>query len=756
MMETFANVLANPELVRLGLTLVHFLWQGASVAILLAILLMLLRGAPPNLRYSVSCVALFAVAVLPFITFYLLTAPTLRKTDETSAVTTGGAAPVFPESAAAPSTIFTVRSASGYRPEQAVAWNVRIESFLAPTFPWLALGWFVGVIALSLRLLGGCIQAERLKRRNVQSLGQVWEQKLTVLAEKMQISKAVTLLESSIVSAPVLIGWVRPVILFPISALAGLPMEQLEAVLAHELAHVKRGDYLIHIMQTAIEVLLFYHPAVWWVSRQVTIEREHACDDLAAAACGDTLNYARALTELAQVSWAGPRLALAAQGGSLFTRIRRLASPTASGDAGSTAWLPGGMIVSVAALLLFLTVHMPATAVAQGETPAPAAPPAPARSVDLASAPVAVPAISTPAKTKETGKLSVAVLEFNRLGADSALAEIGGQLSELVSERLSSSSQLRLVERTQLTHTLQELKFDQTGLVDSDTAAQVGRVVGARFFVSGKLMTAGEDCVCTVRLIDTQTSEVAMLRVKSKPSDGVLQLADAVADAALKRLAAIAPDAGTPPDTEQASAIVSIRTQLANRPLPVVAVSIPESHIGTWAPDPAGENELISVLTRAGYRVVDITSLMKREPASWWARLIHGSASGGSTQGNQFELTSGFQTPADIMKNAEIEKIKQNVDLLIIGEAFSEAAGENYGFNTCTARMELRVIDTKTETVACAASEHSSAADLSEHAAGKKALRHSGGILGVKLAKDMSDYWNKKAATISAPSVTKP
>lgn len=627
----------------------------------------------------------------------------------------------------------------------------------------MALGWFVGVIALSLRLLGGCVQAERLKRRNVQPLGAVWEKRLERLAEQLNISKAVTLLESSLVATPVLIGWLRPVILFPVATLVGLPNEQLEAVLAHELAHVKRSDYLVHLMQCAIEVALFYHPAVWWVSRQVSIEREHACDDLAAAACGDKLCYAHALTGLAQLAQAGPQVALAANGGSLFTRIRRLVTPPSSETTGNAAWLPGGMIATAAALAVLMTLHIPATAAVHLETQAPASE---SGRVQIAQVPsptaLVAPAVSTvsaPAKPAESATLGVALIDFSRLGTDASLGEISSQLYELVSERLSASAQVRLVERGQLEKALTELKLNQTGLVDSGTATQVGQVVGARIFISGKLMKAVDDWVCTVKLIDTQTSEISALRVTAKPNEGALRLADAIADAVLKRLDGLSLGKGAAADAAQTAIVDALRAQLANRTLPTVAVSIPEHHIGTWVPDPAGENELISTLTRAGYRVVDISTLMNKESSSWWARLFHGPAAapqGGQGQGTETQLTAGFQSPSEIMKNKEIEKVKQNVDLFVIGEAFSEAAGENYGFKSCTARVEIKVIDTKTEAVACATSQHSSAADLSEHTAGKKALRQSGGELGIKLAKEMADYWDKRMPAGATPAVAKP
>jgi hypothetical protein len=134
----------------------------------------------------------------------------------------------------------------------------------------------------------------------------------------------VRLLESTLVRAPTTIGWLRPVILLPASAFTGLTLQQLELILAHELAHIRRHDYLVNLFHVAAETLLFYHPAVWWVSRQARIEREHACDDLAVAVCGDPIAYARALTQMERLRKDAPLLAIAADGGKLSARIRRL------------------------------------------------------------------------------------------------------------------------------------------------------------------------------------------------------------------------------------------------------------------------------------------------------------------------------------------------------------------------------------------------------------------------------------------------
>jgi hypothetical protein len=178
----------------------------------------------------------------------------------------------------------------------------------------------------------------------------------------------VRLLLSGSVETPAVVGWLRPAILTPVAAFSGFPAGYLEALLAHELAHIRRHDFLVNILQRTAEALLFYHPALWWVSKQIRIERELCCDDLAVAASGDVLTYARALAELESLRPAHASLAVAANGGSLVNRIRRLLAPSES----DSHALPGLGAASIASLLIILGIF----AVANAQEPKPAAQPA--------------------------------------------------------------------------------------------------------------------------------------------------------------------------------------------------------------------------------------------------------------------------------------------------------------------------------------------------------------------------------------------
>jgi HEAT repeat protein/beta-lactamase regulating signal transducer with metallopeptidase domain len=225
------------------------------------------------------------------------------------------------------------------------------SSIAQSALPVLVAAWIVGVSLLSIRLLGGWLRARSLTRTEVAPVPDFCTAAVARLAARLNVRGAVRILESRLIEAPIALGWLRPVILLPTSALSGLPVEQLDAIIAHELAHIRRHDYLVNLAQSVIETVLFYHPAVWWVSRQVRQEREHCCDDAAVAACGDRQRYARALVGMEQLRGPLPLPVVRANGGSLVMRIRRLLTPELSHVEPAPRWA-----ASVIALATALTV----------------------------------------------------------------------------------------------------------------------------------------------------------------------------------------------------------------------------------------------------------------------------------------------------------------------------------------------------------------------------------------------------------------
>jgi beta-lactamase regulating signal transducer with metallopeptidase domain len=316
----------------LGWSLLHFLWQGAAVALALACLDPWLRRASPVVRYRWAAAALLLMTLLPAATFQLVRG--------TKAEAVGSATAMLLPARVAPAPPL----ADSSLPE-------RVRRGLDPLLPLFVAGWAIGVAVLSLRGFGGWALTQRLRRSGVVRAAADIEERMARLARRIGVRTPVGLRVSRLVEVPTVIGVVRPLILLPAGTLLGLSPDQLELILAHELAHVRRADYLANLLQTAAETLLFYHPAVWWVSNRMRVEREHCCDDLAVDTCGDPAGYARALAELEAQRSGQPSFAMAATGGSLLARIARLAgAPQPSGPRGRVALLGAGALAATVTL----------------------------------------------------------------------------------------------------------------------------------------------------------------------------------------------------------------------------------------------------------------------------------------------------------------------------------------------------------------------------------------------------------------------
>ncbi|MFP2964459.1 M56 family metallopeptidase, partial [Myxococcus sp. 1LA] len=228
---------------------------------------------------------------------------------------------------------------------------------------WLVLAWVAGVGLSSGRMAAEWMKLRRLADRALPA-PEAWQQRLDALSSRLGLRRTVRLLQTYDVDVPAAMGWLSPVVLLPVSTLSGLPARQLEMVLAHELAHIRRHDFAVNLAQVLVETLLFFHPAVRWISHVIRVEREHCCDDVAVAASGNSVSYARALTALEALrvfpSTTSP--AMSALGGSLPERVRRLISLPTSRCA--SRWAAGA---SVLTLVSSLAVAAPLTSLMLGQ-----------------------------------------------------------------------------------------------------------------------------------------------------------------------------------------------------------------------------------------------------------------------------------------------------------------------------------------------------------------------------------------------------
>ena len=351
----------------LGLTLLHFSWQGTGLAAVAALLLHLLRQRTPQARYAVLVCALLGMALCPPITYLALgTGGDLARPGsmpagaELAAPALRGETPAAADAAAAERSAGLPGSGPAERADGPAAapgdggrapgaWSARLR----PALPWIVAAWLVGVVLLSLRLVGGWLRLRRLGTRGA-SPAPDWLVAISRdLAARMRVPRPVRLALSARIGVPSVAGWLKPVVLFPVGALTGLTPAQIEAILAHEFAHIRRHDVLVNAVQTVVETLLFYHPAVWWLSRRIREQRERCCDDLAVALCGDARVYAGALLGLETLRGPRPAFAVAADGGSLLGRVRRLFQPDDSEAEMFPRWTAGFAAMTVA---LFLVV----------------------------------------------------------------------------------------------------------------------------------------------------------------------------------------------------------------------------------------------------------------------------------------------------------------------------------------------------------------------------------------------------------------
>ena len=247
-----------------------------------------------------------------------------------------------------------------------LAWWSMAKARLQPWLPEIVLVWLAGVAAFALRPLLSWHTVRRLRTVGVSPVADAIRDMLARTAKKLQLARAVGALQSTRVKTPLVIGYFRPLVLLPLCIVTGLPEAQLELVLAHELAHIRRHDYLVNLLQTLVETLFFYHPAIWWLSRQIRQERENCCDDVAISLSGSHADYGRALLAIEQLRAASPALSLAAGGGSLLARIRRIAGKQRTPRAGGGIVL-AAIVVPVATLALVLWGSAPAAEKPEGD-----------------------------------------------------------------------------------------------------------------------------------------------------------------------------------------------------------------------------------------------------------------------------------------------------------------------------------------------------------------------------------------------------
>ena len=313
----------------IGWSLLHFLWQGTLIYLGYRLVnATVLRRASPGARYATGAAALVLMALAPVITYINLALTGLASD---AATPVAGSVSVHASVIAAGNADLVAR----------------LGQWVTPLLPWAVGLWMAGVIVHALRLFAGWRYVNALRRTAATDLPAQLMARFEELRHQIGVSRPVALARSALVTVPMVIGWLRPVILMPPAAVVGLTPYQVEMILAHELAHIRRHDYLVNLFQLVVETVLFYHPAVGWLSASVRNERENCCDELVVRSGADAVRYAQALTELELLRSDRVALAIGATDGVLLARVQRLLAPPTPSPL-LAVWLSGALVLGAA------------------------------------------------------------------------------------------------------------------------------------------------------------------------------------------------------------------------------------------------------------------------------------------------------------------------------------------------------------------------------------------------------------------------
>ena len=337
----------------LGLTVLHMLWVGAVIGAVVFLWLRSNPAADPRTRYACAVGGVVALLVGTGSTFAFLA----WTSDGPTALQTG-AAVASNADAARPAVEMSAR----FRDIDTGAAGFDLKST-----PMIGGAWIIGIAFMSVRLFRQWIGVRRLRAVGVSEPSTAWAEIFDTLKSKIGTHPRISMLVSDIIDAPMVVGWLRPLVLVPATAFTSLTPDQLQTILAHELQHVARRDHLVNMLQAFIEVLLFFHPVTWWLSRQIRAERENCCDDGALLVTGSPRTFAEALLVLESLradQTTSPRL-LTATGGSLMHRVSRLFGSNQPQPLNAGWRAVSACTLLAVAGLTFATVTTDPTAVAQ-------------------------------------------------------------------------------------------------------------------------------------------------------------------------------------------------------------------------------------------------------------------------------------------------------------------------------------------------------------------------------------------------------
>jgi bla regulator protein BlaR1 len=335
------SVISSPLLYNLALTLIHFLWQGCLIALALKFILTLTPYNKSKTRYAFSTIAMLSCLIIPIATYFIIYQP------------------IYSQVSTQAEQFASMIQSANLPNNESIAWYQDIFDAL----PYVSIIWLVIVTLLSSKLFIELYNVNQLPKIGTIEADEKLHQRFLLLTQKINITKIPKLLISLKTDIPIAIGWLKPVILIPASMLSGLSPAQLDMLILHELAHIRRHDYLVNFFQTLIETLLFFHPAVRWISKQIRNEREYCSDDIAVNVCGNPIAYAHTLADTASIctkhrKHAIPTMAMAASGGDLKQRVVRLVDQHHCSSSDDTGSFLASVLIIFSIFLVAIKPHL--------------------------------------------------------------------------------------------------------------------------------------------------------------------------------------------------------------------------------------------------------------------------------------------------------------------------------------------------------------------------------------------------------------
>jgi|GEM_PF-944647 len=343
-METITEMLNSPATQALGWTLIHSLWQGALCYLLSIAVLRSIPTKHSEARYAASVAVLTLMLISSVVTFALVYAPATAEPTQSLAAAVRPVYDPVTTQATTPSAFHAILS--------------QLNTMAGRQMGIVSALWLIGAVAFMLRIASGYWYVGFI-RKSAQPINSSWQAQINELAAKINIDRFVEVAQSELINAPMVLGYLKPVIMIPVGMFSGLTTDQLEAIFVHELMHIKRRDYLVNLIQAVLEAIYFFNPFAWILSADIRREREHCCDDGVVVNYGNAMAYVRALATLEEVrlSRSGMALSLAEDKNQLLQRIKRIMEKSVHNYSSRDRFVPAILLVIGLMCASWLTIQ---------------------------------------------------------------------------------------------------------------------------------------------------------------------------------------------------------------------------------------------------------------------------------------------------------------------------------------------------------------------------------------------------------------